>query len=198
VTTCEAFLGIQPHLAPWKQLFLLKHFPSSLGLGGVSVRLRPGVGSKFPAVFIRNTPGSWRSNWFYAANPAARLPNFSNCAPDFNNARWSALPEEQEAKAIGAIQTRLDRALAAGLTRVSSLRVFISHRVQPLKERYHPLFAYTGQDDPTRETSNSLSDEEVNARLRGLLDSRTSLITATTPVPFCKANPPDPVSFVLT
>ena len=197
VTTCEAFLGIQPHLAPWKQLFLLKHFPSSLGLGGVSIRLRPGVGSKFPAIFVRDTLGSWRSNWFYAANPDAGLPKFSNCSPDFNNARWSALPEEQEAKAIEAIQTRLDKALSAGLTGVSILRVFISRRVQPLKERRHPLFAYTGQDDPTRETPDSLPDEEVNARLRELLDSRTSLVPATAPAPFCNANPPDLVSLVL-
>jgi hypothetical protein len=149
VTTCEAFLGIQPHLAPWKQLFLLKHFPSSLGLGGVAIRLRPGVSSRFPAILVRDTHGLWCSNWFYAVNPIAGLPEFSNCAPNFNNVRWSALPEEQEAKAIGVIRTRLDKALLAGLTGISILRVFISRRVQPLKERCHPLFAYTGLDDPT-------------------------------------------------
>ena len=196
-TTCEAFLGIQPHLAPWKQLFLLKHFPSSLGVGGVSIRLRPGVGSKFPTVFVRDSLGSWRSGWFYASNPVVGLPEFFNCTPDFHNARWSAPPEVQEVNAVEAIQAALDKALSAGLTGAAVLRVFISCRVQPLKERHHPLFAYTGQDDPTRETSNSLPDEEVSTRLLELLDSRTCLTTATTPIPFCNANPPDRASLDL-
>jgi hypothetical protein len=39
---------------------------------------------------------------------------------------------------------------------------FIYRRVQPCKERVHPLYEYSGSGDPTRESARNLSHEEVN------------------------------------
>jgi hypothetical protein len=39
---------------------------------------------------------------------------------------------------------------------------FIYRRVQPCKERVHPLYEYSGSGDPTRESASNLSREEVN------------------------------------
>jgi hypothetical protein len=39
---------------------------------------------------------------------------------------------------------------------------FICRRVQSCKERVHPLYEYSGSDDPTRESARNLSREEVN------------------------------------
>jgi hypothetical protein len=39
---------------------------------------------------------------------------------------------------------------------------FIGRRVQPCKERVHPLYEYLGLGDPTRESARNLSREEVN------------------------------------
>jgi hypothetical protein len=39
---------------------------------------------------------------------------------------------------------------------------FIYRRVHPCKERVHPLYEYSGSDDPTRESARNLTHDEVN------------------------------------
>jgi hypothetical protein len=39
---------------------------------------------------------------------------------------------------------------------------FIYRRVQPCKERVHPLYEYTRLNDPTRESARNLMRDEVN------------------------------------
>jgi hypothetical protein len=39
---------------------------------------------------------------------------------------------------------------------------FIYRRVQPCKERVHPLYEYSGSGDPTRESARNLSCKDVN------------------------------------
>jgi hypothetical protein len=34
--------------------------------------------------------------------------------------------------------------------------------VQPCKERVHPLYEYSGSDNPTRESARNLMHDEVN------------------------------------
>jgi hypothetical protein len=46
----------------------------------------------------------------------------------------------------------------------------ICRRVQPCKERVHPLYEYSGSGDPTRESARNLSHEEVNWWLVQLFD----------------------------
>jgi hypothetical protein len=47
---------------------------------------------------------------------------------------------------------------------------FICRRVQPCKERVHPLYEYSRLGDPTRESARNLSREEVNWWLVQLFD----------------------------
>jgi hypothetical protein len=47
---------------------------------------------------------------------------------------------------------------------------FIYRRVQPCKERVHPLYEYSGSGDPTKESIRNLSHEEVNWWLVQLFD----------------------------
>jgi hypothetical protein len=47
---------------------------------------------------------------------------------------------------------------------------FIYRRVQPCKERVHPLYEYSGLGDPTRESAGNLTHEEVNWWLAQLFD----------------------------
>jgi hypothetical protein len=47
---------------------------------------------------------------------------------------------------------------------------FICRYVQPYKERVHPLYDYSGLDDPTRESARNLMRDEVNWWLAQLFD----------------------------
>jgi len=51
---------------------------------------------------------------------------------------------------------------------------FIVRRVQPCKERAHPGFDYTGDDDGTWEMSERLTKKEVIARATELFTSNAS------------------------
>lgn len=47
---------------------------------------------------------------------------------------------------------------------------FIFRRVQPCKERVHPMYEYSGSDDATQETSEQLPSEEIDRWLAQLFD----------------------------
>jgi hypothetical protein len=47
---------------------------------------------------------------------------------------------------------------------------FICRQVQPSKERVHPLYGYSGSDDPTSESARNLTCDEVNWWLALLFD----------------------------
>jgi hypothetical protein len=76
---------------------------------------------------------------------------------------------------------------------------FISRRVQPCKERVHPLYEYSRSGDLTRESARNLSREEVNWWLAQLFDligycHLTSTVKAykliTPPPQVCPRSPP--------
>jgi hypothetical protein len=67
-------------------------------------------------------------------------------------------------------RNRLDRPMVA--------LNFICRRVQPCKERLHPLYDYSGSNDPTRESTRNLTRDEVNWWLAQLFDlSRYRLLS---------------------
>ena len=193
-TACEAFLGIHPHFALWKRLFFLKKLRGNQIVGSVSIQLRKEANAEFPLIPLRSNLGAWRSHWFYAANTQPGLPEFSGSAPDSRIDRWTSLPEDWEEGSAELLGTRLGQITTAGLTGIDILRVFLSRRVQPLKQRDHPLFEYTGTFDSTRESPDLLSDGKLKARLKKLLEPKTSITPPGGPAPYCNAHPPDPVS----
>ena len=193
-TACEAFLGIHPHFALWKRLFLLKKLRGNQIVGSVGIQLRTEARAEFPSIPLRSNLGAWRSHWFYAANTQPGLPEFSGCTPELNLDRWTSLPADWEEGSAEILATRLGQAMTAGLDGITVLQVFLSRRVHPLKQRDHPLFEYTGALDSTRETPDLLSDGKLKARLKKLLEPRTPITPPGGPAPFCSANPPDPVS----
>ena len=52
---------------------------------------------------------------------------------------------------------------------VDIIRTFLKCRVQPLQARAHPMFLYTGRDDPMRVAAQDLSKGDVDGILRPLL-----------------------------
>jgi hypothetical protein len=84
ITTCEAFLGIDPHWGLWKKIFFVKHYSSSNGsfiTGGVGFVVRKEVNYfNFP---MRESVQGWRLKWFYLKEPSTAGSN--TCLPKFAN-----------------------------------------------------------------------------------------------------------------
>jgi hypothetical protein len=63
IMLCECFLGIEPHWALWRQIFIIRR-PLHYQTGGFSCQVRQDV-EYFNLRMPENNP-SWRSKWFYA------------------------------------------------------------------------------------------------------------------------------------
>ena len=72
--------------------------------------------------------------------------------------------------------------------------VFILRRIQPLQNRVHPMWEYTGPKDVTRTKTEDLSRDEFDTRIRVI----TNIVGEETPAlaaePFSSDNPPTEVT----
>jgi hypothetical protein len=70
---CECFLGIEPHWALWRRIFVVRR-PLNYQTGGFSCTVRPEI-----EYFKLRTPENnlgWGTRWFYAKDQPAADQNF--------------------------------------------------------------------------------------------------------------------------
>lgn len=72
--------------------------------------------------------------------------------------------------------------------------VWMSHRVQPCKERVHPLYEYTGRRDPTREADGDVPDADLRDRLAKVFDMSGYTVPDGMPHAFQLSDPPPMIS----
>ena len=104
----------------------------------------------------------WRVDWFYAANLIPSLSVHSGSGPLVND-RWDKNPvSPAEVQAIQPLLNKISMLKQQGLTGFGIVSSFLRRRVQPLKEREHFGFEYSGAEDPSRMVpALELTDEEV-------------------------------------
>ena len=67
---------------------------------------------------------------------------------------------------------------------------FVVHRIQPSKERFHPVYEYTGDEDTTREALKKINKGDAYIRLLELFSSNTKLSNTGQQVAYSITNPP--------
>jgi hypothetical protein len=94
-----------------------------------------------------------------------------------------------ELQAIKPLLDRIRTLKQQGLTGFGIIASYLHHQVQPLKEREHFGFEYSGAEDPSRMVpALELTEEEVLERLKNVLKGVTIVPHA---VPeYCGDNPP--------
>jgi hypothetical protein len=70
ITLCECFLGIEPHWALWRRIFVIRRPLTS----GFSCQVRQDI-PYFNLQTPENNPG-WRTKWFYAKDKSSNGENF--------------------------------------------------------------------------------------------------------------------------
>ena len=112
----------------------------------------------------------WRADWFYATNLIPSLSVHSGSGPLVND-RWDKNPvSPAEVQAIQPLLNKISMLKQQGLTGFGIVSSFLRRRVQPLKEREHFGFEYSGAEDPSRMVpALELTDEEVLERLQKML-----------------------------
>jgi hypothetical protein len=108
---------------------------------------------------------SWRSKWFYTGNMHQPLEVHSDAAP-IPNMLWDReVISTMEIEGIRPFLIQIRTMKDQGLSGVGVVTSFIRRRVQPLKDRVHYSFEYTGCQDPTWVTSVELPEGEILERL---------------------------------
>ena len=67
---------------------------------------------------------------------------------------------------------------------------FIVRRIQPSKERFHPTYEYTGDEDTAREAPKKINNGDTYIRLLELFSSNTKLSNMGQQVAYSITNPP--------
>jgi hypothetical protein len=169
IVFCEAFLGVEPNFALWKHFFHARLSVDRKGrplfAGGCGIQLRAGRAAKYFRAKMTDSNKGWHSEWFYVANPPLPLPKYSgHFARKIDEWEWATGKEEKKAWNRQMLPL-LKELKVAGLTGVKVLWTFFERRVQPLKAREHPLYRYTGDDDPTRMKPERLTPLEIRSRV---------------------------------
>jgi hypothetical protein len=155
VHLCETFLGIPPSITLFCYFFKLKPHPDTANthvLGGAGIQFRAGRKTEYIHYTLVESVKSWRSEWFYAGNMHPPLELHSNAAPVPNTLWDKEVLSTTEIEGIRPFLNQIRSMKDQGLRRVGVVASFIRRRVQPLKDRVHYNFEYTGCQDPTRLT----------------------------------------------
>ena len=128
------------------------------------------MASEYINVPLNTSLKGWNARWFYIKQSHPVIRCDVHHIPE-SQSSWLERPNnadmEQERELLNLIKGVEIRGELVAAS-------FIVHRIQPYKERAHPGFDYTGDDDGTHEMTEWLTKKEVIARATELFTSNTS------------------------
>src|SRR5438105_9829446 len=137
-------------------------------VGGASIQLRHNRAAKYVGLLLRDSLKGWHCKWFYISNPDPALPIYIGRPPALE-VSWNSFPCEAEMKDVRILLARLEAIkIVDQLSRVAVVKDFIQRRIQPIKERNHPAYKYSGREDPTRESSSVWVPRALDAWMSSL------------------------------
>lgn len=178
VHLCEAFLGIPPSLTLFRYFFRLKPQPSTANpevVGGAGIQFRAGKKGEFLSYVLPDSLKGWKTEWFYMGNLIPSLETHNLEAPKINT-RWEEESlVENELEWIRLHVNQIKALKNRGLNGVTVVASFMRRQIQPLQQRQHYGFEYTGTTDPARVTTEELSDADLLERLQHVLAGVSAL-----------------------
>ena len=179
ITICEAFLGIEPHFGLWKKLFFLKRQGPSVVVGGVSFAIRKEV--KYFSFPLNESIQGWKHKWFYlreenASQFRSTLPTFEGVKEIKPKKSWKNIVSAEENEVVEELYSRVQELMSINgqeMLGTEFAALFVRRRIQPLQQRSHMMWLYTGSSDRTR-VGDDLSEKDLRDEVRRL----TSLTVA--------------------
>jgi hypothetical protein len=117
------------------------------------------VKAEYLNVPLSSSTRDWYKKWFYMQQEHEPFVACDVTQIPEQQESWLARPSSTEMVQVEELLRMFDRSWLDGPTVALN---FIYRRVQPCKERVHPLYEYSGSSDPTRESARNLTREEVN------------------------------------
>jgi hypothetical protein len=171
ITLCECFLGIEPHWALWRRIFVVRR-PLPFQTSGFGCSVRPDV-EYFNLQTPENNPG-WRTKWYYAKDHSSNGENFG--LEEFQpfgilrpRVSWKHDLSDEEMKIIEPLMEKIQQLRATPkkeLSGIQLIRTFIERRIQPLAARAHCMWDYSDRRDSTRISQDELREVEIDECVR--------------------------------
>jgi hypothetical protein len=196
VHLCEAFLRISPHFGLWRYLYHCKLGMASgqhQVVGGASLELRRGRKVEYLDIPLKDSIKGWRLEWFTMENHNNSLPPRSGRQPDVRVPSWIEGPTNSEVTEARVLLAEIANLKDRGLTAEAVVIDFVFKNIQPLKDKVHPAYVYTGVREPSRVMNRRISQEDVLSRVELML--RGAIVNDGAPRSYSAWNLPPPVSF---
>ncbi|RLN12684.1 hypothetical protein C2845_PM09G13180 [Panicum miliaceum] len=130
----------------------------------VAQGLLPEKGGKYLEAVFKDSNKRWAEEWFVVANPAPSLPPRTNLPPVLN-AKWEEKPTEEEMVEVEVLLVELQKLKAEKLTGAAVALSFVKRLTQPIQERVHPGYKYSGREDPTHRQNRKVSRSKAHKRV---------------------------------
>jgi hypothetical protein len=167
-------------------LYHLRAYPSKEApsvVGGAAFSLR--WGSMYLEATLKDSNKRWAKEWFVVANPAPSLP-LRTSYPSVLNDKWEEMPSEEEIVQVRVPLAELTRLKAEKLTGAMALS-FSKRLTQPIQDRVHPRYEYSGRDEPTRVRNHKVSRREALSRVTRIVSG--DVCNKSCPKAYCLKRP---------
>ena len=149
IALCEGYLGIEPHLEPWRYFFSVSLHKKrersgdlSMPMGCTGIHLWGHRSSKYMTYPLLRSNKGWHALWFYVKNTAtAPLSNFIRRLIEEAPPVWGwGPPPEKEKKRLRDLLDAIVYLKSQGLHGADVIRAYHVRRVVPLMVCALPMY----------------------------------------------------------
>jgi hypothetical protein len=162
-------------------------------VGGASLEMRRGRKTEYLGIPLKDCIKGWRLEWFIVENHCKSLPSWSGRQPDVCTPSWVESPTSLEVTEARVLLAEICLLKERGLTAEVVVADFVFKNIQPLKDRAHPAYLYSGITDSTRVTNKKIPTEDLVSRLDMIPRGKISNVGA--PIAYSAWNLPPHRSF---
>lgn len=130
--------------------------------GGVYLNLWDGMKSHYLLMPLSSSLTNGYHKWFYIQQEARSEVACDILRVPETQDTWSVRPSAEEMVEVQELLQLFNKQRLDGLMMVAN---WVYKRVQPCKERVHPMYEYESVGDATRESPDALGVDECNLRL---------------------------------
>jgi len=176
---CKTFIGIPPPLLLFCYFFHMRLSDSKNPpfFGCCLLQSRQGRKETFPSLTLSDSVRDWAEKWFYVPKPVPSFSSDLSLTPT-SLPIWKDKLSLVELMALKPLLTRISLLKQASLTGNGIVASFLRRQVQPLMQRVHFGFEYTGSPDPSRLILDAELSEEIVLERLGRILSGVSVMPA--------------------
>lgn len=162
-------------------------------VGGASLKLHRDKKAEYQDIPLKDSIKGWQFEWFTMENHNNSLPPHSGRQLDVRVPSWIEGPTDSKVTEARVLLAEITNLKDRGPTTEAMVIDFMFKNIQPLKDRVHPAYLYTGVRDPSRVTNKWISEEDVLGRVEMML--RGAIVNDGAPRSYYAWNLPLAMSF---